>query len=279
MTNDLSTREAIDPRDIPLDLMEGLYAYSVGLIGVRLRSKPPHSGSGTLVKSVEQLCGSGTLVRSGDQHFVLTAAHCAKQLVKWDEIGLVLTSNPTAFTIPVSGATFIGEWRSEDWGPDLAFLPIPPDKVGGINAYTNKLFWNLDRHKAEMLKEGPKFQNGLWALLGMPDVYSIAHAHTQELKLMAYSVNVVGPITSGEFDYVHVPMPGSEMPQTFKGVSGGGLWQAEIERRQDGSLALMGSPRLEGCAFYEIPLQANCVVIRCHGRRSIYHHGLGALRS
>ena len=282
ITSDPSAMERLDFRDIPLNLMEGLEAYSVGLIGVRLRSKPSVVAGlkGRSDRGIQR-CGSGTLVRSGGRHFILTAAHCARELAEWDEIGLVLTSYPSSLTIPVSAATFIGESQSAERGPDLAFLPITPDKVAVIMASTSKIFWNLDRQEAEMLKEDPKFENGLWALMGTPDVYSVVHEpHTQELKLMAYSVAAGWPVTNGVFDYVHVPMPGTDSFRMFKGVSGGGLWQAEIERRQDGSLTLIGTPRLEGCAFYGFELQGkNCVVIRCHGRRSIYHHGLHSLRS
>jgi hypothetical protein len=267
--------------DVPLNLLSRFQAYAVGLIGVRRRNGPTHGGTRTSIKTGDQRCGSGTLVRSNGRHFVLTAAHCARELAKWDDIGLVLTSSPSPFTIPVSSAVFIGEWASDELGPDLAFLPIPSDKLAVINDFTTKLFWNLDRHQAEMLKDNPEFGDGLWVLTGAPDVYSrVPKAHTQELRLMAYRLGSVGwPMTNGDFDYVHAPMLGQDMPNTFKGMSGGGLWRADIERHQDGSFASIGRLRLEGCAFYELPLEDRCLVIRCHGRRSIYRHALASLQS
>ena len=77
MTNKPNMK-TIDWREIPVELMEGLHDYSVGLIGVRNGGQAAH-------------CGSGTLVQSGGQHFILTAAHCAEAIVnerkKWERIG------------------------------------------------------------------------------------------------------------------------------------------------------------------------------------------------
>lgn len=281
MTSEPSDILRSESADVPLNLLESFQSYSVGLIGVRWRSNPSTSGTGTSIKTGEQRCGSGTLVRSDDRHFVLTAAHCARELAKWDEIGLVLTSYPTDFTIPLSKAIVVSESAAKEWGPDIAFFEIPPDNVAVVNNYTAKVFWNLDRHRAEMLSTDPKFNSGLWVLTGFPDVNStVREANSQELKLMAYRLANVGwPKTNGGFDYVHVPMLGNELPATFGGMSGGGLWRADIKRNRDGSFAGFENERLEGCAFLQLNLPDICLVIRCHGRRSIYHFGLSSLHS
>jgi hypothetical protein len=280
ITSDPVIVEKVDSRDVPLDVLERFEAYSVGLIGVRRRSVPSGRGPEEFIKTAERRCGCGTLVKTNDRHFILTAAHCARELAKWDDIG-VTTSSANNFTIPIGTPTFVGEWQSQEWGPDLAFLPIPPDKVGVINAYTSKVFFNLDKNQEKMLNTSPTLKNCVWVLIGTPDVYSVEHEDALEVKLMAYRLGSVGwSMARGEFDYVHVPMLGSDLPPTFQGVSGGGLWRAEIERNPDGSFASIGDPKLEGCAFYEFALpDQNCLVVRCHGRRSIYQLGLDSLRS
>lgn len=100
-----------------------------------------------------------------------------------------------------------------------------------------------------------------------------------QLQLMGYKVRAMPPITRGEFDYVEIKIPlhsESALP-TFQGVSGGGLWRAELMRATNGSLTIKGRHKLVGCAFYETEAKRKYRYIRCHGWRSIYDKGLRSL--
>jgi hypothetical protein len=247
--------------------MKEFPSYSVTLVGLRSNSAPAH-------------CGSGTLVRLEDQHFILTAAHCAKELAKCDEIGLPILRDRHPFVLPIMESIYIGERKSDEWGPDLAFLPIPQVKAHDIIDVSNRLFYNLEKYREEMLRGKPKVNYGLWVVVGTPAFTSNLEDPTiLEFTKMTYSGGVMPPITRGDFDYIKIraAIDRKEVPPNFKGVSGGGLWQTDIGRKKDGTFIAVGKPKLEGCAFYETRPQGKYVYIRCHGRRSIYEHGISKL--
>lgn len=249
-------------------LMTEAEYHTVVLLGVRGRREVTH-------------CGTGTLIRSGDRYFILTAAHCVNKIVKFEELGLVLKNEEHRFTVSIMQPIYIGNRISDEWGPDLAFLPLQPNDAGKISAYSNKIFYNLDRFEAEMVGEDPAYKNGYWVLTGAPDVYSTFEEPSRlGYKAMAYHVNVAEPIIKNDFDYLHIPvaLDRKNVPANFEGVSGGGLWWMETSKADDESVVLAKSPRLEGCAFFETPPQGEQVFIRCHGWRSIYVKGLAELR-
>ena len=256
------------PRDqIPVDLMMDLPSYSVTLVGLRNENAPLH-------------CGVGTLVRFEEHHFILTAAHCAEPLAKCDQIGLPL-GRRYYLKLPVVHPIYVGKRASDEWGPDLAFLPVPPVEARNMMDVSNRRFYNLERHAREMLRGEPQIENGLWAIVGTPTFTSnLEDPNKLEFTKMTYSVGVEPPVMRGEFDYIEAraDLRMDNVPPNFKGVSGGGLWHAEVARLADGSLALIGEPKLEGCAFYETRPRGEYVYIRCHGRHSIYEHALGLIR-
>lgn len=270
MTNELKMECDKDeiPEEFRKELFTVLLHYSVTLIGLR----------GDVGYS---LCGSGTLIQSGGQHFVLTAAHCARELAKCDEIGLgivELFDLPHRFVIPNPPLAIVvpneGEFGDE-WGPDLAFLPLPTDKVGDLKA--RKSFCNLDACKETMLKTAPDTDHrGYWAFVGTPAATSnLENPRRPHLSLTVHwTLDDIHQQTKSNFDYLDIDVPNLD----FRGVSGGGLWRIDLGRYTDGGWAMVGSPALEGCAFYQTKPQGDRRLVRCHGRRSIYQHGLTALR-
>jgi hypothetical protein len=225
-------------------------------------------------------CGTGTLVKSGNEHFILTAAHCAERLAEYDEIGLPIRFRGDPFLVQRMSPIYVGERKSNEWGPDLAFMPIHPVDVANINANSNKIFYDLDRYVPGILREEHKIDNSLWAVVGTPVVLSrLQDPKRLEFTLMAFKVGVESPITKESFDYIdiRVALDGKNALPTFEGVSGGGLWQAEVGRNEDGSLTLVGPRMLVGCAFYQTDPRGLYRYIRCHGPRSIYKHGVPKL--
>jgi hypothetical protein len=83
------------------------------------------------------------------------------------------------------------------------------------------------------------------------------------------------------FDYVEVRvrLDSKNAIPTFQGLSGGGLWRAELRREKNGSLTLGGPHKLVGCAFYETAAKGKYRDIRCHGWVSIYDKGLSKLEN
>lgn len=249
--------------------MKGVHDYSIILFGyLGPTDIPVHSGTGTLVKL-------------GEEHFILTAHHCAERLVEYGQICIPVRPGTPPLVIQRLNPIYIGERKDDQWGPDLAFLPIHPVDVKNINAFSHKIFYNLTRFEANILQEEPKIRSNIWAVVGSPALLNRVNPPLDvQLQLMAYKVRVESPITKDGFDYINirVPLDGENTLSSFQGLSGGGLWQAGIERDGDGSLSLVGSHRLVGCAFYQTGAEGKYRYIRCHGWRSIYEQGISKLR-
>jgi hypothetical protein len=74
----------------------------------------------------------------------------------------------------------------------------------------------------------------------------------------------------GGFDYFDFDTDLSfrGIPRNFGGVSGAGLWDVRIyESARTGRVETLN--KLEGVAFYRLPIKDNHRTIRCHGQRSI----------
>jgi hypothetical protein len=80
------------------------------------------------------------------------------------------------------------------------------------------------------------------------------------------------PIRRGEFDYIKIPVYyniESTMPNSFGGMSGGGIWQIEVTEDQP-SVMTYGELLLSGVVFYEDDLVNDCRNVIGHGRHSVY---------
>lgn len=257
--------------DIPNDLNQGVHDFCVVLFGYEDPIKKPRH------------CGTGTLVKFRDNHYILTAGHCAKELSKFDKIAIpVRKGSSHPLFIQSVPPVYVGERREDAWGPDLAFIPMAAVDVRNLNAISHdKIFYNLGRHRSEILDSRLRIADNIWALVGSP--YKLSETNESEklmrLQLMGYKARVKRPIRKDEFDYLEicVPLDSENALPTFQGLSGGSLWCAELKRGLDGSLMLNAPHKLVGCAFYETEAKRKYRYIRCHGWRSIYDKGLSLL--
>jgi hypothetical protein len=230
-------------------------------------------------------CGSGTLVKSSDRHFILTAHHCAEPLYECERIGLPIRFEGRPFIIQKLPPIYIGQRITEEWGPDLAFIPVDPIDARNIHDSSNKTFYNLDKVEEEMLAGNARTDRHLWSVVGSPISESdIGGPVRYEFKRNTYSAAIESTTNRDAFDYLEAraSLGGQNLTSNFmKGVSGGGVWYASLGRNEAGSFVLTEKPHLEGVAFYRTdPDPAGELLrIRCHGRRSIYEQGLTELRS
>jgi hypothetical protein len=92
-------------------------------------------------KGVELLkfAGTGSLVLVDDSPGILTAAHVWEVLKSAVKMGITLTdkiNHKCLIDVPAVVPTIIrGSDGWDEWGPDLAFLRIPVELVGGIKAF------------------------------------------------------------------------------------------------------------------------------------------------
>jgi hypothetical protein len=215
--------------------------------------------------------GTTTFVASGGSDYLLTAAHVWRALrgerfalsLEADRLLLPLLKNITEPTI-VSGTEF-GEW-----GPDLALIRLP--KLVARDIGQVKTFYNIDKRRPSLDSAAP-YAAGAWAVLGAPAEQSTFGPKEAVLKVSLLASVVAAARMRDGFDFVdlsyfHEGRP--DLPQSYGGISGSGLWHLPISRDGDGTIVWNREAHLEGVAFFQKAANAVEGVIRCHGRTSLY---------
>jgi len=245
------------PQDMPARLVRGVGSSTVALLGV---SRPKG-------KDLLELAGTGTLAHIGNHFGILTAAHVWDEvLCKAAKVGITLTDNidhqhliDVQTIFPTVLPKKPGKWN--ECGPDLAFLRIPSERVGAIQAFC--VFEDLKPRP----KTVPARLEG-WMAMGVPkELGTFTETHA---SLELRGENVFPSYVPGNPDYydfeVNINLPGT--PQDFGGFSGGGLWRILIyENPSMGKIDWVH--RLKGVIFWQYPPVDGRRIIRCHGQESI----------
>lgn len=222
--------------------------------------------------------GSGTFVEAGGAHYVLTAAHVWRETREAEKIGLALTDHQSSFAIlrdAIAAQELWGEKISE-WGPDLALLRLAPAYVATIKAH--KSFLNLVQQKEAFASCQPVIEKGLWAITGMEgkstEVQSYPEARIVECHIRgeAFFSSVEKAQEHQGYDYfdLRADVKLIDVPSSFVGVSGGGLWQVDLLKKKDGEIVWDEKRYFRGVAFWESEETNGCRMIRCHGPKSIF---------
>jgi hypothetical protein len=225
------------------------------------------------------LAGSGTLVELASRHYILTADHVwnRAEVQDWEEIGLMLADGaPLGIERKHIVVKRLRAGSYSRWGPDLALLEIPSNLVGTIMA--RKSFLNLARRRSMLPSHPPQTEKTLWAVMGL-----VGQKSSVELldKARTAIATIRGEAFFGvtctaeqrrEYDYltVYAKTTLREVPSTFGGISGGGLWEVALRMKGD-SIISQGEHLFRGVAFWEEPEGPDRIAIRCHGPHSIFH--------
>jgi len=259
----------ISLRDIPSELLEEvrekIWLYTVSVFAVK-GARPAYRGTATCV------AGSGNA-------YLLTAAHVWRAL-GGDRFALSLQDDQLLFPVQKSlvEPRVVDRRESPEWGPDLALLKVPNIVAADIRHH--KAFYNLDRRRPNP-GESVRTDAGLWAVIGAPEEQSTFGETEAVLRISAFVSRIVSSWQRDGFDYLdlsfyHKDRP--ELPRSYGGLSGSGLWQLPITKSAaSGAISWSGEARLEGLAFYQKFTSADEGVIRCHGRTSIYELAFGAV--
>ena len=209
------------------------------------------------------------------KEYLLTAAHVWRKL-RGDRFALSLEADrllvpiQTSLVEPIvlSGPEF-GEW-----GPDLALIRIPDLVARDIRQV--KAFYNVDKRRPSAAKP-PDYASGVWAVLGAPEEQSTFGEKEAVLKISLFASVVASAQVRDGFDYVdlsyfHEDRP--DLPRSYGGISGSGLWRLPISRAEGGAIEWNGELHLEGVAFYQRPVGPVEGVIRCHGRTSVFERAV-----
>lgn len=222
--------------------------------------------------------GTGTLVSAGSIFGVLTAAHVIGALPKESKVGVVRFRENKIHvqkqTIDMSEVEVIclGQQPFDAAGPDIGFLKLPQDSIGWLRA-TN-IFHNLKKRQNSMLST-------LDAAPYVDSLVGVVAERTQELSPVHADSSLLGVsavFLSGEtrnyriaggldlIDFLPSWNEELEPPNSYGGVSGGGLWRLFLAS----DLNSKRGQSLLGVAFYqsdEIDYQRT---ITCHGPVTVY---------
>jgi hypothetical protein len=230
--------------------------------------------------------GSGTLVDVDGSLNILTAGHVWNEAKDAPKLGLGLTMrHPSAFWITDDNLMTVQVlWHGEtsgphsEWGPDLALVRLHrPEDIERIKAHKSAV--NLSQHRTEFLA-AQLAGNRACAITGMvgewthTDVDHATRMISGTPRLQAFfGPSIPGRHERDGYDYVDVAvnlrLP--DVPQSFGGVSGGGLWEIGLSKTPSGAISWDGKRRFRGVAFWQqSPTPDGLSMIRCHGPHSVF---------
>jgi len=225
--------------------------------------------------------GSGTFVRVGNIRGILTAAHVWHKAKAYQEIFFILTDRvSTAFSIKPRHISPKEIWGGEEneWGPDLAFMELAPNDAAELEG--SKSFLNLSKQKIGLTKKPPDTDKGLWVITGLVAEFSrVEHKPEERAVLTTANCQAMFSIIHNTsecegYDYFEAGarMGLEGVPESFGGVSGGGVWQVDIRKNEEtGDFYWDEKKYLRGVAFWEEDQPSEGLkAIRFHGPKSIF---------
>jgi hypothetical protein len=245
--------------------------YSTALLRLRTDEQDPQDeyqiGSGTFV-SVEGKCG------------ILTAHHVAKELNGHCSLGLILKHDVHRYAINHDHFTIdhIAVPQEQSHEPDLAFIGLYPPDTGTIKA--NKLFYEMSTMRKHVLNDMISIERGTWFVWGVPGERTSSEPSEKgfenivALNSLCAATRATGENQAGEHDYIDIEVEygkSFDVPASFGGFSGGGVWQVFLQKSETGNIV----PKeyiLAGVAFYQTEIKNQIRYLHCHGRRSIYDY-------
>ena len=263
--------------DLPQNLRDSIASqillYSVNLIAIG----ECESDSGQI--------GSGTLVVYNNEHYILTAGHVLNHPKYKGSLAIGIgwvdrfRHDPYKFKIEkgVLKETIICDNSSmQQTKPDLGIIHLPNDRVGSLKAYC--VFRKLNDHLEKSLEivNDINSTDELWAFSGIANEDTTVEENFNNDTTLClkntvwFGANVKYELIN-DFDYYNMSVDQegrTDLPGTFEGISGGGLWHIKIEERQDKSLNHL-APEFCGVAFYQIGTKGDIRWIRFHGPKSV----------
>jgi len=157
-------------------------------------------------------------------------------------------------------------------GPDLGAIVLSPSIADGLRA--KKSFVDLDRQWEILSSNIPSPTDGVWVLQGLLAERSQLIFDEQGPLNRFYWWSSIGQPAALEiannydyFEMVHNKQ--IELPKSYEGMSGGGLWLFPHDPKEKMNLAL-GAPFFCGVIFCQKHTQLE-TVIRCHGPNSCHN--------
>jgi len=262
------------PRSVDYDISKALVDYSVAVCRVR------DNNTNTFTP-----LGSGTFVVRDGMHGILTAHHCLHACNPEVRIGahgqdtllLMVTRGRCVILNPKDAREHpLAVPKSPEFGPDLTFIEISSGpKLDLLKAIVS--FWNLDEKRrssaVDLSSGGVCIVNA-----GFPEVdyetsivESAIHHHVKHMVFIGVLED--GDLSEhGNWDYIKSSCKyrfSEKLPETFKGVSGGGIWAVRLQVTKDDRWSVRAYS-LVGVTFYETEVSNNRRDLRGHFIKTIY---------
>lgn len=208
--------------DISDAILSHISNFAVGLV-----VRKPGEGS--------QVLGSGVLASIEGRRGILTCGHVAEAYTNLTEIGLVrfvagsgqqrrmLQLGDTQTAIIQSSDSF----SEKKEVLDLAFTILPPDAATSIEAHG--VFLNIEKNRAKMEALAPSEGKHVDAMLGLVAEFSeTPYVEGREFISPMRGVLHSGHVCAqdnGLLTFEAMKYNRHELPESFGGMSGGGLWR------------------------------------------------------
>lgn len=260
------------PDELHDEAIERIARHTVGVTGIDLRE---HG-------EVSRQSGSGTLVELDGTSCIVTADHVIEDIRHRDRIGLLIdwhgNSRRCAFDLDHLQFVRLPRGPTPDAGPDLGAIILPSVGVGMSALRTNKVFYNLSKRIKRFSASYPPLSDGVWFPCGVLAEDSRVLPPTRGFANVMGHWGMVGiasrPAESWRDGYDYLDLRGRpgvdhDMPGSFGGSSGGGLWQGLIAKHPDGRLELR-ELIFSGVIFYQSDVEGGFRTLRSHGRASLH---------
>lgn len=202
--------------------------------------------------------GSGTLVRHEGRLGVVTAAHVVDELKRHDQFGLIPPVTRPVTTPIRFDNLIVTRWAAESFsasGPDLALMIVPKADEHVFENYVVSI--DLLKHLEEHKKFPNRISSGIVTLSGYLGERTTTrpilphHDHTG-FSMVGATGSTQRHFRSNSHDYIEVEaFPDSDFgPNSWGGISGGGVWHSKLFKDPDGNVTL-GSPVFSGVMFFQ----------------------------
>lgn len=262
------------PRSVDIEINKTLLDYSIAVC--RVRGNNPNTFTPL---------GSGTFVTRNGMHGILTAHHCLHECNPAVSIGgqgkdtllLMVTRSRCVILDPNDAKEHpLAIPDSDEFGPDLTFVEIfSGPKLDLLKAIVS--FWNLDQKHYELANK--LSAPGIVIVeAGFPEIdyrtRIIGSDIHHDLKYVVF-VGALGDddiSNKNEWDYINSSCHyriSEKIPETFKGVSGGGIWAVRLQVAKNDQWTVKDYC-LVGVVFYETEVSDNRRDLRGHFIKTIY---------
>ena len=244
-----------------------------------------HSTVGLLDRSgptVSSL-GSSTYIKFGDVTGLLTCAHAVHEIQRradhgLKEIGLAIF--PTAedskqnATIPIEALNLlrIGDQPYTSTGPDIGFIVLPPSFAASFDARASVVDGHLQATRSRTAQ--PEMAC-VEIVAGVVAKWIKEHTPEPDITRVR-GIGATGKVLCQHdkegFDTIEFAVEQDQkiaLPETYQGVSGGGIWRLFYEIDHLGQIDVK-ERRLLGVAFYESYETPGLII--GHGPTTIYRH-------